>query len=50
MSDLQGYDVLTQAFAAEGVDTMFALLGDANMHWGAAMAQKQKVRVVHARH
>lgn len=50
MSDIQGYDVLTQAFAAEGVDTMFALLGDANMHWGAAMARKQKVRVVHARH
>lgn len=50
MSDMQGYDVLTQAFVAEGVDTMFALLGDANMYWGAAMAQKQKVRVVHARH
>ena len=50
MSDMQGYDVLTQAFAAEGVDTMFALLGDANMHWGAAMARRQKVRVVHARH
>ena len=50
MSDMLGYDVLTQAFAAEGVDTMFALLGDANMHWGAAMAQKQKVRIVHARH
>jgi thiamine pyrophosphate-dependent acetolactate synthase large subunit-like protein len=29
---------------------MFALLGDANMYWGANMAQKHNVRVVHARH
>ena len=29
---------------------MFALLGDANMYWGAIMAQKYDVRVVHARH
>src|SRR6185436_6087593 len=51
MSDeLKGYDVLSQAFVAEGVDTMFALLGDANMYWGAIMAQKHNVRVVHARH
>jgi thiamine pyrophosphate-dependent acetolactate synthase large subunit-like protein len=35
---------------AEGVDTMVALLGDANMYWGAIMAQKYGVRVVHARH
>jgi thiamine pyrophosphate-dependent acetolactate synthase large subunit-like protein len=50
MSELSGYDVLSQAFVAEGVDTMFALLGDANMYWGAIMAQKYGVRVVHARH
>jgi len=50
MSELKGYDVLSQAFVAEGVDTMFALLGDANMYWGAIMAQKYGVRVVHARH
>jgi len=50
MSDINGYEVLAQAFVAEGVDTMFALLGDANMYWGAMMAQKFGVRVVHARH
>jgi thiamine pyrophosphate-dependent acetolactate synthase large subunit-like protein len=47
---MQGYDVLTRAFIAEGVDTVFALLGDANMYWGAAMARTKKVRMVHARH
>jgi len=50
MSEPNGYEVLSQAFVAEGVDTMFALLGDANMYWGAVMAQKHGVRVVHARH
>jgi thiamine pyrophosphate-dependent acetolactate synthase large subunit-like protein len=50
MSELNGYEVLSQAFVAEGVDTMFALLGDANMYWGAVMAQKYGVHVVHARH
>ena len=50
MSDPNGYEVLSQAFVAEGVDTVFALLGDANMYWGAVMAQKFGVRIVHARH
>src|SRR5688572_19825467 len=50
MSDPKGYEVLSQAFVAEGTDTLFALLGDANMYWGAMMAQKFGVRVVHARH
>ena len=50
MSEITGYEVLSQAFVAEGVDTMFVLLGDANMYWGAMMAQKFGVRVVHARH
>ena len=50
MSELNGYQVLSQAFIAEGVDTLFALLGDANMYWGAVMAQKYNVRIVHARH
>jgi thiamine pyrophosphate-dependent acetolactate synthase large subunit-like protein len=50
MSETKGYEVLCQAFVAEGVDTMFALLGDANMYWGAMMAQKFGVNVVHARH
>src|SRR5215213_7909757 len=50
MSDPKGYEVLSQAFVAEGVDTLYALLGDANMYWGAIMAQKYGVKVVHARH
>jgi acetolactate synthase-1/2/3 large subunit len=50
MSDNQVSDVLAQAFAAEGVDTLFTLMGDANMYWSAAMADNQKVRLVHARH
>lgn len=50
MSDLPVYEVLAQAFAAEGVDQMFALLGDANMHWGTCMARTHNVRIVHARH
>ncbi len=50
MSDNQVSDVLARAFAAEGVDTLFTLMGDANMYWSAAMADNQQVRLIHARH
>ena len=50
MSDNQVSDILAQAFAAEGVDTLFTLMGDANMYWSASMAENQKVRLIHARH
>ena len=50
MSDNQVSDVLAQAFAAEGVDTLFTLMGDANMYWSASMADNHKVRLIHARH
>ena len=50
MSDNQVSDVLAQAFAAEGVDTLFTLMGDANMYWSASMADNQEVRLIHARH
>jgi hypothetical protein len=50
MSDHQVSDVLAQAFAAEGADILFTLMGDANMYWSAAMADNQKTRLVHARH
>lgn len=43
------YDALARAFAEEGVNTLFTLMGDANMHWSIAMAQ-QGATVVHARH
>ena len=50
MSDNQVSDVLAHAFAAEGTDTLFTLMGDANMFWSASMADNQKVRLIHARH
>ena len=37
MSKLQVSDMLAQAFAAEGVETLFTLMGDANMYWSVAM-------------
>jgi acetolactate synthase I/II/III large subunit len=50
MSDNQVSDILAQAFAAEGVDTLFTLMGDANMYWSASMADNHEVRLIHARH
>jgi hypothetical protein len=50
MSDNQVSDILAQAFVAEGVDTLFTLMGDANMYWSASMVDNQKVRLIHARH
>ena len=50
MSKLLVSDMLARAFAAEGVDVLFTLMGDANMYWSAAMAKLPGVKVVHARH
>lgn len=50
MSKLLVTDMLARAFQAEGVDTLFTLMGDANMYWSTAMAQLPGMRVVHARH
>ena len=50
MSDNKVTDVLAQAFAAEGVEVLFTLMGDANMYWSAAMADNHGVRLIHARH
>src|SRR4051794_13451765 len=50
MSDSQVSDILAQAFAAEDVDTVFTLMGDANMYWSASMADNQKARLLQARH
>jgi acetolactate synthase-1/2/3 large subunit len=41
MSDNQVSDILAQAFAAEGVNTLFTLMGDANMYWSAGQPQSQ---------
>ena len=37
MKNMPIYEALAQAFAVEGVDTHFMLMGDGNMHWTAAM-------------
>jgi thiamine pyrophosphate-dependent acetolactate synthase large subunit-like protein len=50
MSDLPIYEMLAQTFASEGVDTLFNLMGDGNMHWATAMAHIDGMRVYHARH
>jgi acetolactate synthase-1/2/3 large subunit len=44
------YEVLAAAFAAEGVDTHFTLMGDGNMHWATVLAERYGVRTIHARH
>jgi acetolactate synthase-1/2/3 large subunit len=50
MSNLPTYEMLAQAFAREGVDALFCLMGDGNMHWVSAMSKIDSVRVFHARH
>ncbi|MBS0244014.1 MAG: thiamine pyrophosphate-binding protein, partial [Proteobacteria bacterium] len=50
MSKLKTQDMLALAFEAEGVDTLFTLMGDANMYWSTAMMQRPGMRVIHARH
>ena len=47
---VKAYEALAQAFVAEGVDTLFTLMGDANMHWASTMAKRNGVRVLHMRH
>jgi thiamine pyrophosphate-dependent acetolactate synthase large subunit-like protein len=44
------YQALAEAFAGEGVDTFFTLMGDANMHWATAMLGIDGMRMVHVRH
>ncbi|TRW99402.1 thiamine pyrophosphate-binding protein [Paracoccus sp. M683] len=43
------YESLADSFAAEGVSTCFALLGDANMNWATALAGRG-VRMIYVRH
>lgn len=44
------YDALAEAFAAEGVDTQFILMGDGNMHWATALSKLPGVQTIHVRH
>ncbi len=50
MSKSHIYDALAEAFAAEGVDTQFALMGDGNMHWSTAFAALPGIQTIHVRH
>ncbi len=50
MQNIPIYQALAQAFAAEGVDTHFTLMGDGNMHWVAAMKQLDGMHTFAARH
>jgi thiamine pyrophosphate-dependent acetolactate synthase large subunit-like protein len=50
MTERRLYEMLADAFAAEGVDTHFTLLGDGNMHWATVLAEQHGVRTIHARH
>jgi thiamine pyrophosphate-dependent acetolactate synthase large subunit-like protein len=50
MSNLPMYEMLAKAFAGEGVDTVFNLMGDGNMHWATAMSKIGGVQMIHARH
>jgi thiamine pyrophosphate-dependent acetolactate synthase large subunit-like protein len=50
MQNIPIYEALANAFAAEGVDTHFTLMGDGNMHWVAAMQQLDGMSTFSARH
>ena len=44
------FQALAAAFAAEGVEAQFTLMGDGNMHWVTSLAGEHGVRAIHARH
>lgn len=44
------HELVADAFVAEGTDTVFALMGDANMTWIDGLVARPGIRVVHARH
>src|SRR3954454_19147014 len=44
------YRAVAEAFIAEGVETLFVLTGDGNMHWEVAMAETPGFRSFHVRH
>jgi thiamine pyrophosphate-dependent acetolactate synthase large subunit-like protein len=50
MNNMPIYEALAQAFAAEGVDTNFTLMGDGNMHWATAMKNLDGMSSYSARH
>jgi thiamine pyrophosphate-dependent acetolactate synthase large subunit-like protein len=50
MKNMPIYQALAQAFAAEGVDAHFTLMGDGNMHWATAMKNLDGMATYSARH
>ena len=50
MSEIALYQAIAKAFVAEGVDTIFVLTGDGNMHWEAAFSANPGTRSFHVRH
>src|ERR1700688_1504835 len=50
MQNIPIYEALAQAFVAEGVDTLFTLMGDGNMHWVAAMQKRDGMSTFSVRH
>ena len=50
MSNLKIYEGVAMAFAAEGVDTHFGLMGDGNMHWMTAMSHLDGMTTFSVRH
>jgi acetolactate synthase I/II/III large subunit len=49
MPNSKVYEKLAEAFHAEGARTLFALLGDGNMHWAIAL-EALGCRAIYARH
>jgi acetolactate synthase I/II/III large subunit len=47
--DLKVFEVLARTFQNEGVETCFALLGDANMNWATRLAETG-CRMIYVRH
>ena len=50
MKNMPIYEALAQAFATEGVDAHFTLMGDGNMHWATAMKNLDGMATFSARH
>lgn len=50
MGNVPIYRALADAFVAEGVDTIFVLTGDGNMHWEVSFSSHENTRSFHVRH
>ena len=44
------YEALAENFAAEGVKTVFGLMGNGNMYWWHSMSQKRGIKLHETRH